>query len=224
MLKQLEVPAHLHRNAVRVAAAGYEHSGETVINLATRVAGIADLRDTDVLDVGCGVRHTMAIINRRIPIKSYTGVEVSRPIVDFLKESVEAHDPRFRYFHWDVRNDLYNREGPTLQSQAALPASGRFDLIWLFSVFTHLSPDDSQAMLRLLRESVRDRGRLFFSAFIDEDLDGFEDRVKETPLQKAYYGRRFMESLIAKGGWKIEYFGVRDPDQYIQHHYLCSPA
>ena len=55
MLKRLEVPAHLHRNAARVAAAGYEYSGETVINLAMRVAGIADLRDTDVLDVGCGV-------------------------------------------------------------------------------------------------------------------------------------------------------------------------
>ena len=86
MLTRLEVPAHLHRNASRVVAAGYEHSGETLINLATRLAGIADLSDIDVLDMGCGVRHTMTIINRGIPIKSYTGVEVNRPIVDFLKE------------------------------------------------------------------------------------------------------------------------------------------
>ena len=97
MLTRLEVPAHLHRNASRVVAAGYEHSGETLINLATRLAGIADLSDIDVLDMGCGVRHTMTIINRGIPIKSYTGVEVNRPIVDFLKEHVEAHDPRFRF-------------------------------------------------------------------------------------------------------------------------------
>jgi SAM-dependent methyltransferase len=224
MLTRLEVPKHLHRNSPRAVAAGYEHSGETLIKLATRLAGIADLRDIDVLDVGCGVRHVMTIINRGIQIKSYTGVEVSKRIVDFLKESVEAHDRRFRFFHWNVRNEMYNPNGGSLQGQDALPASARFDLIWLFSVFTHLHPADSETMLRLLRRHVRENGRLFFSAFIDEELDGFEDRVKELPLQKAYYGRRFMESLITNCGWKIEYFGVRDPDHFIQHHYLCSPA
>jgi SAM-dependent methyltransferase len=224
MLTRLEVPKHLHRNSPRVVAAGYEHSGQTLINLVTRLAGIVDLRDIDVLDVGCGVRHVMTIINRGIQIKSYTGVEVSKAIVDFLKHNVEAHDRRFRFFHWNVRNEMYNPKGGSLLSQDPLPANARFDLIWLFSVFTHLDPGDSETMLRLLRRHVRENGRLFFSAFIDEDLDGFEDRVKELPLQKAYYGRRFMESLIAKCGWKIDYFGKRDPDHFIQHHYLCSPA
>lgn len=224
MLTRLEVPPHLHRNSRRAAAAGYEHSGETLIKLVTRLAGIVDLRDVDVLDVGCGVRHAMTIINRGIQIKSYTGVEVSKPIVDFLKENVEAHDRRFRFFHWNVRNEMYNPKGGSLQSQDALAASARFDLIWLFSVFTHLNPGDSETMLRLLRGHVRENGRLFFSAFIDEELDGFEDRVKEIPLLNAYYGRRFMEALITTCGWKIEYFGKRDPDYFIQHHYLCSPA
>jgi len=224
MLTRLEVPRHLHRNSPRVIAAGYEHSGETLINLVTRLAGIVDLRDIDVLDVGCGVRHVMTIINRGLQIKSYTGVELSKAIVDFLKENVEAHDRRFRFFHWNVRNEMYNPKGGSLLSKDPLAASDRFDLIWLFSVFTHLDPSDSETMLRLLRRHVRENGRLFFSAFIDEELDGFEDRVKELPLQKAYYGQGLMESLIAKCGWKIDYFGKRDPDHFIQHHYLCSPA
>jgi SAM-dependent methyltransferase len=224
MLTRLEVPEHLHRNAPRVAAAGYELSGETLINLVLRVAGIADLRGVDVLDVGCGVRHAMTIINRGIGIKSYTGVEVSKPIVEFLQDNVEAHDSRFRFFHWNVRNAMYNHDGPELRADTALPARGSFDLIWLFSVFTHLHPHDSEILLRLLRTHVRDDGKLFFSAFIDEELDGFDDRVKDVPLLNAYYGRRFMDSLIAQCGWKIEYFGVRDPRYFIQHHYLCSPA
>ncbi len=224
MLTRLEVPKHLHRNSRRAAAAGYEYSGETLIKLATRLAGIEDLRDIDVLDMGCGVRHVMTIINRGIQVKSYTGVEVSKAIVDFLKTSVEAHDPRFRFFHWDMRNEMYNPKGESSHGHDALPAGTHFDLIWLFSVFTHMNPVDSETMLRLLRRHVRQNGKLFFSAFIDEELDGFEDRIKKLPLQKAYYGRRFMESLITSCGWKIEYFGVRDPDHFIQHHYLCSPA
>ena len=224
MLTRLEVPADLHRNAPRVVAAGYEHTGEVLIRLAASLSGVPDLRNTDVLDVGCGVRHTMSIINRGIPIKSYTGVEVSEPIVDFLKENVERYDPRFRYFHWNVRNEMYNPEGMDLQTQDALPVQGEFDLMWLFSVFTHLRPDDAETMLRLLRRQIRDSGRLLFSTFIDENLDGFEDRVKEAPLLNAYYGRRFMDSLIVGSGWKIEHFGVRDPNRFIQHYYFCSPA
>jgi hypothetical protein len=81
MLTSLEVPQVLHRNAPDVAALGYEHTGQTLINLATRSVGLQDLSDTDVLDVGCGVRFTQAIVNRRIPIKSYTGIEVYRPLV-----------------------------------------------------------------------------------------------------------------------------------------------
>lgn len=223
MLTRLEVPEHLHRNASRVVAAGYEHTGQTLINLAQRLAGFADLRDVDVLDVGCGVRHTMTIINRGIRVRSYTGIDVSRPIVDFLRQSVEAHDPRFHFAHWNVRNALYQPEGVDMGSQDALPVSGSFDLIWLFSVFTHLAPGDAESLLRILRKYVRDNGRLLFSAFIDEELDGFDDRVKDVPLLNAYYGRRFMESLIAKSGWRVDHFGAKDPSHFIQHHFLCSP-
>ena len=44
----------------------------------------------------------------------------------------------------------------------------RFDLICLFSVFTHLAPDDYREMLRVLRPLVRPDGKLFFSLYIDE--------------------------------------------------------
>src|SRR4029434_7705251 len=139
VVTRLLVPRHLHGNSPRAVAAGYEHSGEILINLVTRLGGIADLRDIDVLDMGCGVRHVMTIINRGIQIKSYTGVEVSKSIVDFLKENVEAHDRRFRFVHWNARNEMYNPKGERLQSQDVLPASARFDLIWLVCVLTHLT-------------------------------------------------------------------------------------
>ena len=129
MLTRLEVPRHLHRNSPRVIAAGYEHSGETLINLVTRLAGIVDLRDIDVLDVGCGVRHVMTIINRGLQIKSYTGVELSKAIVDFLKENVEAHDRRFRFFHWNVRNEMYNPKGGSLLSKDPLAITSFFNII-----------------------------------------------------------------------------------------------
>lgn len=207
-----------------MAAAGYEHTGKTLIELAMRRCGFSSLSDKDVLDVGCGVRFTQAIINREIAIKSYTGVEAYKPIVDFLNERVAAHDNRFRFIHWNVRNAMYNPEGAQLSRLTVLPLTEQFDLIWLFSVFTHLSPDDAISMLSILRKHIRSNGRLLFSAFIDEDLAGFEDRVKDAPLLNAYYGKTYMESLIEQTGWKTEGAFDKDEQNYIQHYFVCSPA
>ena len=78
-------------------------------------------------------------------------------------------------------------------------------------------------MLKTLRKHIRDDGKLFFSAFIEEQLDGFDDRVKEHPLRKAYYGKDYMMSLIEEAGWRIEAFYDMDPDRYIREYFVCSP-
>ena len=224
MLSRLEIPQHLHRNDPGMAAVGYEYTGQRLMDLAMRRLGIVSLADRDILDVGCGVRFTQAIINCAIPIKSYTGVEVHKPIVDFLNENVARFDDRFRFLHWNVRNLMYNQQGPALSDFQELPTDESFELIWLFSVFTHMDPADAMAMLQILRRHIRPNGRLFFSAFIDDNLTGFEDRVKEAPLFQAYYGRDYMQSLIEQAGWVVEGFFDKDQNFYIQHHFICAPV
>lgn len=223
MIDHLDVPIAFNRNSPEAAAAGQDNTGQLLISIATKSVGLENLEDVDVLDVGCGVRFTSAIINRKIPIKSYTGIEVYRPIVDFLKNNVEAQDKRFRYAHWNIHNEMYNPDGICLSMEESLPVEGSFDLIWLFSVFTHLNPKDSLLLLQILRTKIRKNGKLFFSAFIDDELDGFEDRVKEQPLLNAYYGRNYMESLIEQAGWKIELFHDKDPNNFIMHYIVCAP-
>ena len=69
------------------------------------------------------------ILNRHIPIGSYTGLEVSSKIVEYLMEHVESHDSRFTFHHWDVRNAIYNKLGKAdLNSVDHLPTEGPFDL------------------------------------------------------------------------------------------------
>lgn len=224
MLEHLHVPDHLQRNAPRVRECGADHTGEVLIRLATRRCGLESLSAVDVLDVGCGVRFTQTLINRRIPIGSYTGIEVHAPIVDFLKASVEAHDPRFRYVHWDVRNARYNPAGGAMAAEDSLPVPGTFDVAWMFSVVTHLDPDDAAAMLRLLRGQIRDTGRLMFSALIDDTVDGFHDAVPESPLLRAVYHPALMREIVARAGWRV--LGEHDPDRghFVQATFVCAPA
>ena len=203
-------------------ALGPEHTGSTLIELVVELLGLEDLAQADVLDIGCGVRFTQAIINREIPVKSYTGIDVHRPLIEYLQREVQ--DPRFRFAHWNVRNEKYAQEGERMTRQSRLPVGGEFDVIWLFSVFTHLGPTDADAMLAILRRHVRASGALFFSAFVDDAIESFEDRCPDRPLDYPCYSERYLRRLVEGNGWRVASVNQPDPSRYIQHHWLCHPS
>ena len=177
-MDELIVPEELCRSAggdpVRVVDAAVE----MIDDMARRI-GVRDLAGLDVLDFGCGVRFTQAFRDRGVPVGHYVGVDVNRSVIDFLRTNVA--DPRFAHFHLDAHNARYNPTGRPLSELTVPEIEGRrFDLICLFSVFTHLEPDDYVAMLRLLRRFVKPDGRLFYTVFINEPSGtgfGYVDRL-----------------------------------------------
>ena len=173
----LTIPEHLTRGAP--VDRGSTQAVLWLIEHMCAHVGIPDLAAADVLDMGCGVKFTTTILNEGVPVKRYVGVDVFKEMIEFLQANVD--DPRFEFQHVDLRNERYNPDGAPLSSVAALPlADGSFDLICLFSVFTHLAPDDFREMLRVLRPLVRPDGKLFFSLYIDEvtpDGYGYIDSV-----------------------------------------------
>lgn len=218
----LVIPERLQRNTAGVAKEGYENSGQRLMHLARDRAGLKDFSNTDILDVGCGVRFTVTILNREMDVKSYTGVEVHKPIVDFLNKDV--NDPRLNFAHWDIHNGLYNENGSPMTLSGGMPVDGQYSLIWLFSVFTHMNPTDSLTMFKLLRERVTNEGKLVFTCFINEELETFNDR--DNDLVHAHYGESYMHNMIEATGWSIDkwWWGeIRENNPYGRM-YVCSPA
>jgi SAM-dependent methyltransferase len=135
--------------------------------LLCRTVGQEDLGGIELLDVGCGTKIVKTLLDASIPVGRYVGVDIYSPIIDWLDANVS--DPRFEFHHFDARNELYNPGGTPLTEFEELPVgSARFDLISLFSVFTHLNPEDYVAMLRLLRKYVKPDGTLLFSLFLND--------------------------------------------------------
>jgi SAM-dependent methyltransferase len=168
---ELVVPRSLHRNAPAVDPSETVDGAQWLIRHMSEHIGVSDLGNLDVLDFGCGVRFTQTFVDRDVPIGHYVGVDVSRDVIDFLGANVS--DPRLEHYHFDAYNELYNPTGTPLASLTVPEIEGRqFDLICLFSVFTHLAPDDYSAMLRLLRRFVKPDGFLFFTLFINEQTAG----------------------------------------------------
>jgi hypothetical protein len=78
-------------------------------------------------------------------------------------------------------------------------------------------------LLYILRKYIKNSGYLFFSAFIDNNIDSFEDRVKGHPLLNAYYNEKFMKQILLKTKWQVISVHEKEPNNYIQHHFVCSP-
>jgi SAM-dependent methyltransferase len=163
----LGVPARLRRGAWRGDEDAEIASAVWLIEHMCVHLGLDDLGDSEVLDFGCGVKFTEALINHHLPIKRYVGIDVEPEMISFLQQHVT--DPRFEYHHLNAHNELYNPEGALLSDTTPLPIDGQtFDVICLFSVFTHLAPHDARTMLKLLRRFAKPDGKLFFTLYIDE--------------------------------------------------------
>jgi SAM-dependent methyltransferase len=176
----LPVPPELQRGTHKSRDA-WIASGRFAAALLAETVQRPDLSGVDVLDVGCGTKIVKTIIDDGLPVGRYVGVDVASEVIEWLDANVV--DPRFEFHHFAARNDLYNPTGPSLSEVDRLPVGNdTFDLICLFSVFTHLAPDDYVEMLRLTRQHIRPDGLLLFSVFIDEP-DGagspYRDKINE---------------------------------------------
>ena len=167
----LSAPFHLRRGGLKADEAKSIASGAKLIELMSKELGLDDLGETRLLDMGCGVKLAQAFISRDLPIREYVGIDVYREMIDYLNEQVD--DSRFHFHHMNAHNEMYNTEGELLTDKTPLPVEDAyFDVISLFSVFTHLAPHDYVSMLKVLRPYVKPGGKLIFSVFIREQSAG----------------------------------------------------
>lgn len=223
-MTHVEIPNELLRNSPRVLALGIENTGMTILNEGNKLLGCPDLSDKDVLDIGCGTRFTQTIINRGLPIKSYTGIDIDEYLIHHISNKIK--DERFSFYYWDIYNEIYNPFGPqklTKHTKLPLPQSKKFDVIWIYSVVTHNYPEDTTSLLHILRQYIKKDGRLLFSAFLDDDIATFEYKQKDEPLANVAYSGKFLRKIISKTGWDVEKFSANRPDLVTQNMFLCKP-
>ncbi len=222
----LIVPDELNRNSPNVRKAGDPaDTGAAIINYMCERIGIENLANSDVLDVGCGVRFCQAFLNRNLPVGSYTGLEVERKIVEFLNENIS--DERFSIYHINTKNNLYNPKGNAIDMNniSYLP-NKLYDIICMFSVITHQNPVEAHSQFAFLRRYVKSNGHLFFTAIThdNDDLD-FEERNPQKPGAVCSYSQRYLVELVEKTGWSV--LSIADPlpgGVRVQTSFLCEPA
>jgi SAM-dependent methyltransferase len=242
-VEKIELPDEVQRSR-QVDRAAISESALALLERLAVAVDRPDLGEVSILDVGCGVKFTEALINQGLPIGSYTGVDVHRPVIETLLEAVD--DPRFDYHHVDFYNARYNTAGRPMQPGDVLPVGDRtFDLICGFSLVTHLDPEDTATILEIVSRVAHPDTVLVFTAYLDRRTPGGHgviDRYSEAlgadatvgedyrefdpndPLRVALYSEQYLRTIVEDSPWTV--VSIDDPTPYAQHLFTCrlSPS
>lgn len=171
--------------------------------------------ESSILDVGSGPgRVAIGILDQVGEIKRYCGVDVVERSTQWGWKNITSRHPNFQFFHIDVENRRYNPGVEQSDSDFVFPfGDEEFDVVTLYSVFTHMLTDGVRAYLKEFHRILRPEGRIHLTAFVEENVpdveenpEGYLGREWEGDLYCVRYERNFFESLLDETGFKIDRF------------------
>jgi len=184
---------------------------------ADRLVSIGLTADTAVLDIGCGQgRLAIGLLVSGREIRYYRGLDVQMHSIEWCQKFIANSHPEFQFIHIDVMNARYNRKGQPIDKNFRFPFdSEEFDIVYLFSVFTHMIKEDVKIYLREIKRLLSPSGKVFLSAFIKSNApnmtinpEGYQKKLGlkrwSGKLQCVLYDRGFFESMLTEYGFKID--------------------
>lgn len=158
-----------------------------------------DLKPNDhVLDIGSGIGRTAAALTDYLSDEGkYEGFDVVEKGVRWCKRKISRDHPNFHFTFVPLHNDLYNREAETADQFRFPYDDNTFDKVFLFSVFTHMMPDEVAHYFKEIKRVLKPGGQCLTTMFIYEstlepeisECDGFK-------FKEARDGYRLMDAQV----------------------------
>ena len=176
---------------------------KTIVLRYEQVTG-RNIRDATVLDFGCGWGRLTRLLYKYTSIENLYGVDPW----DSSLEECRKHGLRI---HLAKSEDI-----PT-----TLPFKQKFDLMFAFSIFTHLSEKTAHAVMKTLRLSIAEQGMLLFTVRPVEFWDFF-DGGKAAPAIRDQHdktGFAFRPHARPAVGGELTFGDTSMSLEYIRDHF-----
>jgi SAM-dependent methyltransferase len=123
-----------------------------------------------IVDIGSGYGRVAIQLTEILSSEAkYLGIDVVKKQIDWCSSNISCHFPNFVFEHVNVQNMMYNPSGTSPAKDLHLQVvqyPEAFDLAILFSVFTHMLPDDVKSYLRSIHALLKPGGILYASFFV----------------------------------------------------------
>ena len=199
-----------------------------------RLRQLAGLEEQSaLLDIGSGQGRLAIGLLAELPnIRGYYGVDVSLRSIDWCKRNISSFHENFKFIHTDIANERYNPHGVEFRKPIQLPlADHSMDVVFLYSVFTHMMSDDVGAYLTDMNRVLRPGGKALFTAFAEKDVKDEEENPEaylqevvksQGPLHIVRFRKEFLDDKITSSGFKIVSFFHQAEEVTKQSVYVVS--
>ena len=170
-------------------------------------------KQSKILDIGCGQGRLPIGLTRIMGEIDYIGIDVDQWSVRWCKRFISKYHPAYHFFHINVGNERYNNHGDPLNSSFRFDfPDNNFDIIYLYSVFSHMKQEDMLIYLTDTKRILKAKGQVFFTTFIEENVEnvsydspdyGF---IQDRPLHSVRYEKKYLFSLLVSLGFEVREF------------------
>lgn len=209
----------------------FVESAKSEVDRLVKIGGLT--QHSTVLDIGSGQgRLAIGLIDSFPDLKGYYGLEVSQSSVSWCKHNLSAFHNNFKFIHYDIKNERYNPHGVPFRPPIQMPFREKsFDVVFLYSVFTHMRSADISEYLKDIRRVLRANGHGLFTVYVEENCEnetenpeGYLDELGKSvgPLHRVRFNKSFFEALIRTNGLTIADFFPLSEQVTKQSVYLVT--
>lgn len=184
-----------------------------------------------LLDVGCGPgRLAIGILNRIEDIHLYQGVDVDKRSIEWCNNHISRYHPNFKFSLLNVYNSRYNPGGIKIDNGFQFPFEDqKFDIIYLYSVFSHMVTEDIKVYLKESFRILKQPGSMFLTAFVENDVPemtinppNYRRKQWKGELHCVRFNKDYFESLLESNGFKIAHFDYERETHGQSAYYLSK--
>lgn len=144
----------------------FKVSGQQALHFYKNIAKISP--DSFMLDIGSGIgRKTIPLLSFLSPAAMYVGMDINTTGIDWCLRNITSKNSRFMFFPVNIYNKFYSPNGSIVPGKLVLPfADNSFDAVALWSVFTHMYPDDIAHYFSEISRVLKPGGQLLSSYYL----------------------------------------------------------
>lgn len=172
------------------------------------------IEESTVLDIGCGSgRLAIGLLGRCSKLHRYWGIDVHATSIAWCLRWITEYHRNFRFCHVGLQNDRYNPRGTQICSDVQLPfKDGLFDVIALYSVFTHMVGEHVKRYLSEMHRMLKSEGRAMFTVHIGTAGTGDQPGDR---LHRVEHTDEFLREALAAARFRVTKTGACMGQEFV---------